>query len=156
MPILHTWRSYWNVGIVALSVKNGVVAAFFQRFLSVLFGKVEYTVASVERLNRVLELFHHPLNEVFRIRASTLGLCQKIRLVPVSVITVLLQHIGGDNDLAFRGVASVVGTDKISFFDINIDLFGSGTDLQSSFEVFAWHGIMELVVGKGEIPTHLG
>ena len=138
-----------NVGIAALSMENGIMAASLQCLLSVLLSKPKDAVAAAEGLDRMRELFHHLFNENFGIRANLLCLCQKIRLIPVPVIAVFLGHIGRDHDPALGCVASVVGADEITVFMINIDLLSPGTDLQRLLQILAGHGIVDLVIGEG-------
>ena len=86
---------------------------------------------------------------------NLLGLCQKIRLIPIPVIAVFRGHIGGDHDPTFGCVASVVSADEITVFMIDIDLFSPGTDLQRLLQILAGHGIVDRVIDEAEVLAYL-
>lgn len=144
-----------DIGVVAFSPEDGIVAARFQGELPVFLRIAQDAEAAAERLDRILELLNHALNEDFRIGAYTFCPRKKIRLIPVAIITVLPGHVGRNDHPAFRRIAPFMGAHKIAMLVVHIYLPGPGADFKRFLEMLARHGIVHLVEGEGEIRANL-
>ena len=133
-----------NVGVVALSVKNRIVAALLQSCLPILLCKAQDAKAAAEGLNRILELLNDPLDENFRLRTNEFSLRQKIRLIPIPIIGILLRHVRRDHDPAFRRIAPVVCTDQIAVFIVDVNLRCACTNLKRLLKIFPRHGVVNV------------
>ena len=140
-----------DVGVVAFSPEDGIVAARLQSELPVFLRIAQDAEAAAERLDWILKLLNHALNEDFRIGAYTFCPRKKIWLIPVAVIAVLPGHVRWNDHPAFRRIAPFVGAHKIAMLVVHVNLPGPGANLQRFLEILARHGVVHLVEGKGEI-----
>ena len=125
-----------DIGIVALTGKNGVLTAAFKCFWRILFSTAQDAKAVSKRLHRVPTFLNNSIDQCTCIRTDHRGLMLEKRNIPIAIILVFCRHVARNNNSVFRCITSLVGSDMVSLFVINIDFLFACPDLKLLPQIF--------------------